>query len=80
MAFPPGVKRPGREGVRSTTCLQLMSRLGMRGAIASLPQYLFMAWYLVKHKDFTFTLQLQKVRNAGNLKASYSYNELQERF
>jgi len=29
----------------------------MRGAIPLLPQYVFMAWCLVKHKDnFTFTL------------------------
>jgi hypothetical protein len=28
----------------------------MRGAITPLPQYLFVAWYLVKHRDkFTFT-------------------------
>jgi hypothetical protein len=27
----------------------------MRGAIPSLPHYVFMAWCLVKHKDFTFT-------------------------
>jgi hypothetical protein len=28
----------------------------MRGAIPSLPQYVFMAWYLVKHREnFTFT-------------------------
>jgi hypothetical protein len=28
----------------------------MRGAIPSLPQYAFMAWCLVKHRDFTFYL------------------------
>jgi hypothetical protein len=28
----------------------------MRGTIPPLPQYAFMAWYLVKHRDnFTFT-------------------------
>jgi len=28
----------------------------MRGAIPQLPQCIFMAWYLVKHRDnFTFT-------------------------
>jgi len=28
----------------------------MRGAIPLIPQYVFMAWYLVKHRDiFTFT-------------------------
>jgi hypothetical protein len=31
----------------------------MSGAIPPLPQYAFMAWYLVKHRDkFTFTLLL----------------------
>jgi hypothetical protein len=28
----------------------------MQGAIPPLFQYVFMAWCLVKHKDFTFTL------------------------
>jgi hypothetical protein len=27
----------------------------MRGAIPPLPQYVFMAWCLVKHRDFTFS-------------------------
>jgi hypothetical protein len=26
----------------------------MRGAVPPLPQYVFMAWRLVKHRDFTF--------------------------
>jgi hypothetical protein len=31
----------------------------MRGAIPPLSQYVFMAWWLVKHRDnFTFTLPL----------------------
>jgi len=29
----------------------------MRGAIPPLPQYGFMAWCLVKHRDFTFTFR-----------------------
>jgi hypothetical protein len=35
----------------------------MRGAIPLLPQYSFMAWCLVKHRDnftFTFTLDMKK--------------------
>jgi hypothetical protein len=28
----------------------------MCGAIPLLPQYAFMAWYLIKHRDFTFLL------------------------
>jgi len=33
-----------------------------RGDISPLPQYVFMAWYLVKHRDnfiFTFTFLLE---------------------
>jgi hypothetical protein len=34
----------------------------MRGAIPPLPQYVFMAWCLVKHRDnFTFTFTLNVV-------------------
>jgi hypothetical protein len=32
-----------------------MLRLRMFGAPSPLPQYIFMAWCLVKHRDFTFT-------------------------
>jgi hypothetical protein len=43
-------------GVKLTTHLHLAPSSGMRGAIPPLPQYVFMAWYLVKHRDnFTFT-------------------------
>jgi hypothetical protein len=51
-----GVKRPGREADHS----HLVPRSIMRGAILPLPQYVFMAWCLVKHRDnfiFTFTLK-----------------------
>jgi hypothetical protein len=40
----------------------LVPRSRMRGAIPPLPQYVFMAWCLVKHRDnftFTFTLPFQ---------------------
>jgi hypothetical protein len=30
----------------------------MRGAIPPLPQYVFIARYLVKHRDFTFTFMM----------------------
>jgi hypothetical protein len=37
----------------------------MRGAVPPLPQYVFMVWYLVKHRDnFTFTFAEQ---SAGKL-------------
>jgi hypothetical protein len=40
-----------------TTHLHLVPRSRMRGAIPPLPQFVFMAWCLVKHRDnFTFTL------------------------
>jgi len=34
----------------------------MRGTIPPLPQYVFMVWCLVKHRDnFTFTLQSLRI-------------------
>jgi hypothetical protein len=36
----------------------------MRGAITLLPQYAFMAWCLLKHRDnFTFTFTCRKKQN-----------------
>jgi hypothetical protein len=47
-----------------------MPRLRMRGAIPPFPQYVFIAWCLVKHRDnFTFTLLIfnSKIKKAkGN--------------
>jgi len=34
-----------------TTHLHLMPRSRMHGAISPLPQCIFMAWYLAKHRD-----------------------------
>jgi hypothetical protein len=43
------------QGVNLTICLYLVSRSRMREAILPLPQHVFMAWCLVKHRDnFTF--------------------------
>jgi hypothetical protein len=40
----------------------------MRGAIPPLPQYVFMAWCLVKHRDnFNFYLYLLGVRDGKEL-------------
>jgi hypothetical protein len=51
-----------RRGVELTTHLHLVPRSRIRGAIPPLPQYVFMAWCLVKHRDnFTFTLSTSKV-------------------
>jgi hypothetical protein len=38
-----------------------------RGAIPPLPQYVSMAWCLVKHRDFTF-LMMKKKKNGKNTK------------
>jgi hypothetical protein len=44
-------------GVKLTTHLHLVPRSRVGGAIPPLPQYIFMAWCLVKHRNnFTFTL------------------------
>jgi hypothetical protein len=46
-------------GMKLTTHIHLVPRSRMRGAIPPLPQYAFMAWCLVKHRDkFTFTFIL----------------------
>jgi hypothetical protein len=51
-----GVGRPGREADRSPPSVP-KSRI--RGAIPPIPQYVFMAWCLVKHRgNFTFTFIL----------------------
>jgi hypothetical protein len=52
-AFIPGIKRLGREDDH----LQLVSMLRMRADIPQLPQYVLMAWCLIKHRDnVTFTI------------------------
>jgi hypothetical protein len=41
--------------MKLTTHLHLVPKSRMHGAIPPLPQYVFMAWCLVKHRDkFTF--------------------------
>jgi hypothetical protein len=43
-------------GMKVTTHLHLVLRLRICGVIIPLPQYVFMAWCLVKHRDnFIFT-------------------------
>jgi hypothetical protein len=45
--------------VKLTTHLHLVPRSRMRGAIPPFLQYVFMAWYLVKHRDnIAYTLHL----------------------
>jgi hypothetical protein len=61
-SYPMGTRGsfPGGKsgwGVKLTTQLLLVLRSKMRGAILPLPQYVFMAWCLVKHRDnFTFII------------------------
>jgi hypothetical protein len=47
--------------MKLTTHLHLVPRSRMRGSIPPLPQYVFMEWCLVKHRDnFTFTFNNKK--------------------
>jgi hypothetical protein len=56
------INRPGHEAGRSP---QPSSEKRMRGATPPLLQYVFMAWYLVTHRDkFTFTNILEGLRKA----------------
>jgi hypothetical protein len=50
--FSPGVKQPGREADHSSPS---GAEIKERVALYLHPQYVFMAWRLVKHRDnFTF--------------------------
>jgi len=44
----PGLKRSGREADHSP---HLVPRLRMRGVVPQLAQYVFLEWYLVKHRE-----------------------------
>jgi hypothetical protein len=58
-ALTLGVKRPGCEANHS---LPSNSEVNNAWSHASTPQYAFMAWCLVKHRDnFTFYLYIYKV-------------------
>jgi hypothetical protein len=46
-----GVRRPEREAAHSPP---YSAEVKVHGAIPPLPRYAFMAWCLVKHRDFTF--------------------------
>jgi len=51
-----GVKRPGREGDHSPPS---SAEIKNAWSYTSTPPYVFMVWYLVKHRDnFTFTFSL----------------------
>jgi hypothetical protein len=60
----------GKEGSEA-----VFSKLKMRGAIPQLPQYAFMAWCLVKHRDnFTFTFYVKKLPKQQFLKHECPYS------
>jgi hypothetical protein len=51
-----GVKRPGREADHSPSCSAIVKNTW---SYISTPQYVFMEWFLVKHRDnFTFTFYI----------------------
>jgi len=47
----PGIKQPGRETDHS---LPYSAKVKNAWSYTFTPQYVFMAWCLVKHRDFTF--------------------------
>jgi hypothetical protein len=52
-ALPSGMKRPGRKADLS---LPHNAEVKNVWSYISTPQCIFVAWYLVKHRDFTFSL------------------------
>jgi hypothetical protein len=62
-SFPRG---KAAQDVKLTTQLQLVRRSRMRGAIPPLPQDVFMAWCLVKHRD-NFIFHSLKYRMTSTL-------------
>jgi hypothetical protein len=64
-ALSLGVKRPGREADHSSPS---SAEIKNAWSYISTPQYVFMAWCLVKHRDnftFTFTQTLTHVLSLG---------------
>jgi hypothetical protein len=63
--FLPEVKCPGREADNSSASSAEVKAWGY----TSSPQYVFMAWFLVKHRDiFAFTLSLLTVTNMATVR------------
>jgi hypothetical protein len=66
----PGVKRPGREANHSPPP---SAEVNNAWRYTSTPQYTFMAWCLVKHRDnftFTFTSEFRTCSFAQNIPSS----------
>jgi hypothetical protein len=55
-SYPMGTRGSSGRGVKLTTHLHLVPRSRVSGTILPLPQYVFMAWFLVKHRDNFTTL------------------------
>jgi len=54
-------QRQSCQGMKLTTHLHLVIRLLKCGAVPLLPNYSFMVWYLVKHRD-SFTFNRDRVK------------------
>jgi hypothetical protein len=57
-SYRMGTRGPFPGGKAVTAHLHLVSRLKIRGIIHLLPQYVFKAWFSVKHRD-NFTLPIR---------------------
>jgi len=57
-SYPLGTGDSFPGGVKLTTCLLLVPRSRMCGAIPPAPQYVFMAWCLVMHRDVVRILNI----------------------
>jgi hypothetical protein len=67
-ALSLGVKWPG---MKLTTHLHIVPRSRMCGAIPPFPQYVFLAWCLVKHRD-NFTFIYSKAQTSSWMKVLWS--------
>jgi hypothetical protein len=61
--------------VRLTTHLHLVPRSRLSGAILPLPEYVFAAWCLLKHRD-NLTLPLRDVAFRVNMEAAWTSETL----
>jgi hypothetical protein len=62
--YPIGTGGSFPGGVKLTTYLHLVPRSRMRGAIPPLPQYVFMAWCLVKRRDNSALCVMYQIRSS----------------
>jgi hypothetical protein len=70
-ALSLGVKQPGHEADHSPPCSAEVKNVWH---YTSTPQYIFMVWYLVKHRDnFTFTLLYPSTSRSPKWSLSLSF-------